>query len=62
MKLEFVRIPPELRDYVPILSTGLNILKATWKFPEPATNERRRYKLRIDDECATDIAYFVSHT
>jgi hypothetical protein len=62
MKLEFVRIPPELREYLPILSTGLNILKATWKFPETPPGKTRKYELRIDDECAADITYFVGHT
>lgn len=62
MKLEYPRIPPELLDYVPLLSTGLHLLKSTWTFPEPASSERHKIKLRLCAADAEDIDFLVKHT
>lgn len=61
MKQEYPRIPPELREYLPLLSSGLHWLKSSWEFPEIPPGERRKVALRLDDEAAADITYLAKH-
>ena len=62
MKIEFPRIPPHLAEYVPLLSTGLQLLKSTWTFPNLPEGERRKVRMRLDDADAEDVDFLVKHT
>ena len=61
MKLEYPRLPPELVEYLPLLSTGLHLLISTWEFPPEPPGERRKVKVRLDEKMADQVEYLAKH-
>src|SRR3546814_1047363 len=44
------RIPPELRDYFSIFSTGLHLVQSTSTLPVPLKGDRVRVRVTLSDE------------
>jgi hypothetical protein len=61
-RVEYPRINERLSEYLPILSTGLNLLSACWEFPAEPDTKRVRVRVRLDDTMGAQLDYITEHS
>lgn len=61
-RLEFPKITEDLAEYLPLLSTGLNLLSASWVFPPEPIGKRRTVRVRLDQAMGAQLDYIVTHS
>lgn len=61
-RVEYPRVNVGLSEYLPLLSTGLNLLSASWKFPAEPDTSRVRVRVRIDEGMGAQLDYIVEHS
>jgi predicted transcriptional regulator len=61
-RVEYPRVNVGLSEYLPLLSTGLNLLSASWEFPAEPHTTRVRVRVRIDDAMAAQLDYIAEHS
>lgn len=61
-RVEYPRLAEDLIEYLPILSTGLNLLSASWAFPTSPRGKRVRVRARLDDSMGAQLDYLAEHS
>lgn len=61
-RVEYPRVAKYLVEYLPLLSTGLNLLSASWEFPAEPDTTRVRVRVRIDEAMGAQLDYIAEHS
>lgn len=61
-RVEYPRVNAGLSEYLPLLSTGLNLLLASWEFPAVPDTTRVRVRVRIDEAMGAQLDYIAVHS
>lgn len=62
IRVEYPRVAEDLIEYLPILSTGLNLLSASWTFPTAPRGKRVRVLARLDHSTGAQLDHLAEHS
>ena len=60
--MRFFRLPTNLKPFVPILSTGLDLLLASWEFPQPTPLDVKLTRVWLTPTMEEQINYLAKHS
>lgn len=62
IRVEYPRVAEDLIEYLPILTTGLNLLSASWAFPEAPRGKRVRVRASLNDAMGAQLDHIAAHS
>jgi hypothetical protein len=60
--VRFFRLPANLKQFVPILSTGLDLILASWEFPQPTPFNVKLTRVWLTPTMEEQINYLAKHS